>query len=431
MLNFKFEYCEYHPNNAIFTSKDGAMKPRILILILLLLNSCLLSAQNNYTALEEKVNALKKQEKFESAIKEIVTFENNHEGSHYDLYKSALLKSYVYKALFNYEETFKYLDIALKEGLQSDKAEEVADNVKAEKAFALFDILKYDEAYQLMSGLKKSGYKNIGLTSVGYLLMQEGYIYMLKKNYVKAEIALNEAITTLQKANPVDLPIVYGKMILLHSETGNNEKCQNAYQKGIACASKYKMTKYMLYMEESMRTFYERSGQCEQANASFHRIDSLENMYNAVRINNKVRLLEKDLQLQQKEHQLKKESLITKFLLALLTLLLIGIYFGFRFNRERQKKSAFLEKENNRIHDELELLIGKFDTLGLQEMNLSQYGFSDRQIEIIMLLKDGKSNKEIGNQLFISENTVKYHLKSIYTTLGVENRTVFMKMLMR
>lgn len=391
----------------------------------------LLFGQSSYTALEEKVNALNKAEKFEQSITAVVTFQNQNAGSHYVLYKSYLLKSYVYKALFNYNETFRCLELALKEGLQSDQPQEAADNVKAEKAFALFDTQQYEKAFRLMGQLKQSGYRNISLTSVGYLLMQEGYIYFLKKDYHKAETALDEAITTLRKSHEVDLPIVYGKIILLHAETGQYPKSIAAYAKGNAVARKHQMTKYLIYLDESMRTFYEKTGQWKQACHIFHRIDSLRTVYNAEKIDSKIKLLEKDLLLQNKEHQLKKESLITKFLMGLVALLLIGIYFKYRLNTERRIRTAFLEKENNRIHDELQLLMGKLDDLGMQEMNLSAYGFSERQLEIITLLKNGRSNKEIANQLFISENTVKYHLKSIYTTLGVENRTVFMKMLTR
>ena len=41
---------------------------------------------------------------------------------------------------------------------------------------------------------------------------------------------------------------------------------------------------------------------------------------------------------------------------------------------------------------------------------------------IIQLVQSGKNNKEIAADLFISENTVKYHLKTIYTILEIKHR---------
>ena len=48
---------------------------------------------------------------------------------------------------------------------------------------------------------------------------------------------------------------------------------------------------------------------------------------------------------------------------------------------------------------------------------------TEREIEVLQLLADGKSNKEIGTKLFISEFTVKGHLHNIFTKLNVLSRT--------
>jgi DNA-binding NarL/FixJ family response regulator len=46
-----------------------------------------------------------------------------------------------------------------------------------------------------------------------------------------------------------------------------------------------------------------------------------------------------------------------------------------------------------------------------------------RELEVLRLIVDGKSNKEIGVSLFISEATVKTHINSILSKLGVSDRT--------
>jgi two-component system NarL family response regulator len=48
---------------------------------------------------------------------------------------------------------------------------------------------------------------------------------------------------------------------------------------------------------------------------------------------------------------------------------------------------------------------------------------SAREIEVLKLIAQGKSNKEIGSTLFISEGTVKSHVKAIFAKMNVISRT--------
>jgi DNA-binding NarL/FixJ family response regulator len=48
---------------------------------------------------------------------------------------------------------------------------------------------------------------------------------------------------------------------------------------------------------------------------------------------------------------------------------------------------------------------------------------SERELEILGLIARGASNKEIGDQLFIAEGTVKNHVTHILDKLGVRDRT--------
>ena len=46
---------------------------------------------------------------------------------------------------------------------------------------------------------------------------------------------------------------------------------------------------------------------------------------------------------------------------------------------------------------------------------------SEREIEIIKLISDGCTNKEIADQLFLSTHTVNTHRKNIMNKLGIKN----------
>jgi two-component system NarL family response regulator len=56
-------------------------------------------------------------------------------------------------------------------------------------------------------------------------------------------------------------------------------------------------------------------------------------------------------------------------------------------------------------------------------LRLTDESLTDREQEVLSLLVDGKSNRDIGAQIRVEETTVKSHLKSIFVKLHVTSRT--------
>ena len=50
-------------------------------------------------------------------------------------------------------------------------------------------------------------------------------------------------------------------------------------------------------------------------------------------------------------------------------------------------------------------------------------GLTARELEILKAVSRGLSNREVGKELFLSDQTVKFHLNKIYRKLRVTNRT--------
>jgi LuxR family maltose regulon positive regulatory protein len=48
---------------------------------------------------------------------------------------------------------------------------------------------------------------------------------------------------------------------------------------------------------------------------------------------------------------------------------------------------------------------------------------SERELQVLRLIAEGRTNREIADLLIVSLNTVKKHSSSIYSKLGVHNRT--------
>ena len=72
---------------------------------------------------------------------------------------------------------------------------------------------------------------------------------------------------------------------------------------------------------------------------------------------------------------------------------------------------------------------GTFDQVAIQAMsegmkNRAKFAeLTDREKEVLRLISKGKSNQDIGDELFIGIKTVKTHVSNILSKLGVEDRT--------
>jgi len=93
--------------------------------------------------------------------------------------------------------------------------------------------------------------------------------------------------------------------------------------------------------------------------------------------------------------------------------------------------AAFINKQSE--PDELlsslrEVLDGDGTTSRVSEIsviaqNFQDFSLTERQIEILLLVAKGYTNKEIANAFEISPETVKSHMKSIFRSIEVQNRT--------
>jgi DNA-binding NarL/FixJ family response regulator len=105
--------------------------------------------------------------------------------------------------------------------------------------------------------------------------------------------------------------------------------------------------------------------------------------------------------------QLSKYSLmysqdITELVIVIIAVIFLGI--GLFINKKRNSQLAPL-------------------TNSIDEAKIKELGISKREYEVLQLISNGLSNKEIADQLFLSESTIKTHVSNLLTKLDAKRRT--------
>jgi len=88
----------------------------------------------------------------------------------------------------------------------------------------------------------------------------------------------------------------------------------------------------------------------------------------------------------------------------------VGVYLGLRWTRQ---KEVVLVKE---------VRVREGGPFVLNMEKLKESGITPREHEILGLIAQGLSNKEIGEKLFVSENTVKTHSSRLFEKMSVNRR---------
>ena len=91
----------------------------------------------------------------------------------------------------------------------------------------------------------------------------------------------------------------------------------------------------------------------------------------------------------------------------------LGIWLALKLARPKVK-TVVVEKEIYVRHN---------GTFRMNEKELQKLGISSRELNVLQLMAEGLSNREIGGRLFVSLNTVKTHASRLFEKLEVKRRT--------
>jgi ATP/maltotriose-dependent transcriptional regulator MalT len=93
----------------------------------------------------------------------------------------------------------------------------------------------------------------------------------------------------------------------------------------------------------------------------------------------------------------------------------LGIWLGIRLTR--RQPTVILQQVP------AEPVAAPSPVFTLNEQKREDLGITPRELEILSLIAEGLSNREIATRLFVSENTVKTHSSRVFDKLGARRRT--------
>ncbi|MEO5510824.1 MAG: response regulator transcription factor [Longimicrobiales bacterium] len=91
----------------------------------------------------------------------------------------------------------------------------------------------------------------------------------------------------------------------------------------------------------------------------------------------------------------------------------VGIWLGLKLTKTKTVEKVVIQEVRVPSH-------GPFE---VNASNLARLGITPRELEILALIAEGLSTKEMAARLFVSENTVKTHSSRLFDKLNAKRRT--------
>ncbi|MGY0391370.1 LuxR C-terminal-related transcriptional regulator [Bizionia sp. KMM 8389] len=401
------------------------MSQKTYLKILLFIIPSFIFAQNiDPIALDDEISKLNDQHKYEVSFLKLESIIDDPNSDSFDKTHAYIQMSYTFKRVYNQVMTVNMLKLAEKEALKSSHRNELEAKILAERLFFYFEIKDFENVKFILTEFDPETVSYLTRETLAHYHSVLAAVAVWDDDFEKAEANYDIAAAILEKENPKHLPNVYRALLALYSLQGDSAKVMDAFDKGVLYAKEYEVPIYDLVMHESLAKHYKTIGDYENALKMEEIVNSKRKDYDAASNNDKLLNL-KDKITQEKEAAAKiaEENRmyylsIISAIIVVLVIVLVVLLIVFR------QKNKLISSENKYIRMEVKRLSEEIDTNNNSKDILETHNLTERQLDIVKLLKEGKTNKEIGNELFISENTVKYHLKAIYEILGVSSRVM-------
>lgn len=274
---------------------------------------------------------------------------------------------------------------------------------------------------------KRENPKDIG---VEYSLL--GFLYQKKGNISKSSDFYKKAINNFtENQNHRYLSNAYVNLGINNLSLNNFEKSLLLIKLGVEHAKKVHSKENLLLGNNALIKYFIKTKQYKKAFETQQRVielkDSILNdvslksitasqvAYQTIEKDNLIKKLAYEKQINKEKAEINFKIMVYSIVLAFILLLFISALF-YMYRKNTQLK---LENMNNQLQNYV-LQLSK-DSKSFDE-KIAKFNLSEREIDVLKLIMTGTPNNDIAEQLFISINTVKTHVKNIYIKLDAKNR---------
>ncbi len=279
---------------------------------------------------------------------------------------------------------------------------------------------------------KKADYKR-GMAAAYYGLAD---IELTSENYKKAEEYANLSIEFECKVNHISgVALSLVQVAHINYLQKKYDEAMAHLKKAEKLAAENDQIDVLPEVYYSYYRAYKLWGKLKPALQYCEKYYTLNDSLTGIEVKEKIADLEIKYQTEKKQHEIKllKEENNTKkqkiktrnlFIISLVLLVITIISISFFFRIRAMQKLSQMETDIQKYILKINDLNSNNNTepeINSKEF-LKKHDITERETEVLYFISEGMTNADIAEKIFVSTNTIKYHIKNIYLKLDVKNR---------